>query len=230
MSAVTVDRPASSREGGGRGRHAAVDHVAAVVLVPIKAFHLAKGRLAPVLSGADRERLARWTAERVLAAAGDGPIAVVCDDPTVAAWAAERGAIVLREAGLGLNGAVDHAIAQLRADGHAHVIVAHGDLPRPVPLAPFARHDTVVVVPDGRLDGTNVFAFPTDAGVGVSYGGGSFRRHLAIALATGRPVEVVRDPMLALDIDHPTDLTHPLVKDVLPEWLRTNPDNPSPNR
>jgi hypothetical protein len=39
---------------------------------------------------------------------------------------------------------------------------------------------------------------------------------------------VVRDPFLALDIDLPTDLTHPLVKDVLPAWLRTNPVNRSP--
>ena len=110
------------------------------------------------------------------------------------------------------------------------MIVAHGDLPRPTPLAAFAKHDTIVLVPDGRLDGTNVLAFPTDAVLHASYGGGSFHRHLALALATGRPVEVVRDPMLALDIDHPRDLTHPLVKDVLPAWLRTNPVNPSPTR
>lgn len=226
MSAVTVDRPGTERASVG-GTAARVD---AVVLVPIKAFHLAKGRLSPVLSGPDRERLARWTAERVLDAAGDGPVAVVCDDPAVATWARTRGATVLWEEGVGLNGAVDNAIAQLRADGHRHVIVAHGDLPRPTALATFARPDTVVLVPDARLDGTNVFAFPTDAGVHAAYGAGSFRRHLTIALATGRAVEVVRDPMLALDIDHPRDLTHPLVKDVLPPWLPTNPANPSPTR
>ena len=38
-------------------------------------------------------------------------------------------------------------------------------------------------------------------------------------------VEVVRDPLLALDIDHPRDLTHPLVQAVLPAWLPTNPAN-----
>jgi hypothetical protein len=31
-----------------------------------------------------------------------------------------------------------------------------------------------------------------------------------------------------LDIDHPADLLHPLVKDVLPAWLPTNPANPTP--
>ncbi|MCX6522653.1 MAG: 2-phospho-L-lactate guanylyltransferase [Actinobacteria bacterium] len=203
----------------------------AVVLVPIKAFHLAKGRLEPALDAASRERLARWTAERVLAAAGDGPVAVACDDHTVADWAREHGAIVLWQEGLGLNGAVDRAVEQLHDAGHRHVTVAHGDLPRPSRLAPFARRDTIVVVPDRRLDGTNVLSFPTAAalaGLRAAYGGGSFRRHLAAALATGLAVEVVRDPFLALDIDLPTDLTHPLVKDVLPAWLRTNPVNRSP--
>jgi hypothetical protein len=36
----------------------------------------------------------------------------------------------------------------------------------------------------------------------------------------------VHDQFLALDIDYPTDLDHPLVKDVLPAWLPTNPANP----
>lgn len=225
MRPVTVDRPPSARNGAGRAAT-----VPAVVLVPIKAFHLAKRRLGSVLDDDTRERLARWTAERVLRSAGELPVAVVCDDDVVADWARRHGAHVLREEGLGLNGAVDHAIATLRSEGHAHVVVAHSDLARPVPLAVFARADTVVLVPDRRLDGTNVFAFPIGCDLRASYGAGSFGRHLRAALDTGWPVEVVRDPMLALDIDHPHDLTHPLVREALPAWLRTNPVNPSPNR
>jgi 2-phospho-L-lactate guanylyltransferase len=225
MSDVTVARPHISSLDG-----IAID---AVVLVPIKAFHLAKGRLDPALDATRRERLARWTAERVLAAAGDGPVAVACDDQSVAEWAREHGAVVLWQEGLGLNGAVDRAVDQLREIGHHHVIVAHGDLPRPSTLAIFARRDTVVLVPDRHVDGTNVLSFPiaaVDSGLRAAYGGGSFRRHLGLALATGCAVEVVHDPFLALDIDHPVDLIHPLVKDVLPAWLRTNPGNPFPIR
>ena len=210
-----------------------VQRTDAVVLVPIKAFHLAKGRLEPALDADHRERLARWTAERVVAAAGNSPVAVACDDLAVANWARRQGALVLWQEGLGLNGAVDRAVGQLREAGHHHVIVAHGDLPRPSDLASFARRDTVVLVPDNHLDGTNVMSFPTaavDAGLRASYGGGSFRRHLALALTTGYSVEVVRDPLLALDIDHPADLNHPLVKDVMPTWLRTNPGNLPPIR
>jgi 2-phospho-L-lactate guanylyltransferase (CobY/MobA/RfbA family) len=45
--------------------------VNAVVLVPVKAFTDAKARLATMLGDAERERLARWTSARVLAAAGE---------------------------------------------------------------------------------------------------------------------------------------------------------------
>jgi 2-phospho-L-lactate guanylyltransferase len=202
--------------------------VDAAVLIPIKAFHRAKQRLEPRLGATDRERLARWTAERVLAA-GDGlPVYVVCDDMAVATFARERGATVVREEHQGLNGAVADAVRRLAATGHDHVIVAHGDLPRPQPLAPLARAATVTLVPDLRHDGTNVLALPTDPPLPFSYGAGSFRRHLAAAEASGAAVRVLHDRYLALDIDFPTDLDHPLVKDVLPPWLRTTQDNHPP--
>jgi 2-phospho-L-lactate guanylyltransferase len=202
--------------------------VDAAVLIPIKAFHQAKQRLEPRLGAADRERLARWTAERVLAAAGELRTYVVCDDRAVAAFATDHGATVLWEQGQGLNGAVHNATATLRDLGHEHVIVVHGDLPRPQPLGPLVRHRSITVVPDLRLDGTNVLAFPLAVPMAVTYGAGSFRRHLAAASATGAAVWVVHDRFLALDIDFPSDLDHPLVKDVLPTWLPTNPANPPP--
>jgi 2-phospho-L-lactate guanylyltransferase len=204
--------------------------VNAAVLVPVKAFRDAKGRLEPVLSPAQRQQLARWTAERVLAAAGELPKYVVCDDDDVAEWAVAHGAEVLREEGRGLNGAVDRAVQQMGAAGRDHVLVVHGDLPRPGPLVRLVRHGTVTIVPDRRLDGTNVLGFPLAHPIAASYGGASFNRHLAAAMASGVPVEVVRDRFLGLDIDHPADLLHPLVKDVLPAWLPTNPANQTPLR
>ncbi len=194
----------------------------AAVLVPVKAFREAKRRLDPVLRPSEREHLARWTAERVLVAAGELPAYVVCDDEAVASWAVAHGAEVLWEHGQGLNGAVDDAVAQLRAAGRDHVLVVHGDLPRPSPLAALLRPDTVTLVPDRRLDGTNVLGFPTAHPVGASYGAGSFRRHLAAAMAGVLPVEVIRDHLLGLDIDHPADLLHPLVQEVLPPWVPTS--------
>jgi 2-phospho-L-lactate guanylyltransferase len=34
------------------------------------------------------------------------------------------------------------------------------------------------------------------------------------------------DTDLSLDLDTRRDLTHPLIREVLPEWLPTNPANP----
>ena len=199
-----------------------------VVLVPVKAFADAKARLAPVLSPAQREALARWTAERVLAAAGERAVYVACDDEGVAEWATAHGALVLWHPGVGLNAAVTNSVADLRERGVGHAIVAHGDLPQPGALATVTVADTITLVPDTVGDGTNVIALPTDASFEFAYGAGSFRRHLAHALQSGLAVAVRRDPLLALDIDVPSDLSHPRVQEVLPSWLPTNRANPTP--
>ena len=211
--------------GAARRYDADVDPV---LLVPVKAFADAKARLAPVLSPADRAELARWTADRVVAAAGEAPVFVACDDEGVARWATSRGATVLWHPGVGLNAAVARSVDDLRARGVRHVVVAHGDLPRASALVTVATEGTVTLVPDAAGDGTNVLSLPTALSFEFAYGAASFRRHLAQAIAAGVPVEVRRDPLLALDIDIPADLTHPMVQEVLPAWLPTNLANPSP--
>jgi len=198
-----------------------------VVLVPVKAFADAKARLTSVLTPEQRIALARWTAERVIAAAGELPVYVACDHADVAEWAVAHGATVLWHPGVGLNAAVNHSVADLRSRGIGHVIVAHGDLPRPQSLPSVALDGVLTLVPDSRGDGTNVAALPTDLMFEFAYGAGSFRRHLAQAVAAGVPVAVRRDTLLALDIDTPADLMHPLVQEVLPSWLPTNLANPT---
>lgn len=201
-----------------------------VVLVPVKAFAVAKARLSPILSSAQREALARWSADRVVAAAGELPVFIACDDDAVADWATSRGATVLWHPGAGLNGAVSLSVADLARRGADHVVVAHGDLPRATSLASVIVPGTVTLVPDAHDDGTNVAAVPARAGFEFAYGAGSFHRHLAIAVRRGLAVAVRRDPLLALDLDTPSDLTHPLVQEVLPAWLPTNPANPTSAR
>src|SRR5881394_4591383 len=96
------------------------------VLMPVKAFADAKVRLAPALDGAARAALARTMADHVVTAAGALPVAVVCDDAEVAAWARSRGATVIDEdrRGRGLNGAVQRGVLHLAAAGVAQVIIA----------------------------------------------------------------------------------------------------------
>ncbi|HUY22972.1 MAG TPA: 2-phospho-L-lactate guanylyltransferase [Acidimicrobiales bacterium] len=177
-----------------------------VVLVPVKAFDAAKARLAPTLDATERAALARVMAERVLAAALPLPVAVVCDDPEVAAWAADHGALVLPEPGRGLNGAVEAGVQRLAAAGAAEVLVAHADLPLAHGLARLAGLGGVTLVPDRRDDGTNVVCVPTGSGFRFRYGPGSFARHVAEAQRVGLPARVVRDPELTWDVDEPADI------------------------
>jgi 2-phospho-L-lactate guanylyltransferase len=176
------------------------------VLVPVKAFADAKVRLAPALSAPERAALARLMADRVVAAAGELPTAVACDDAEVAAWAAARGALVVWTPGRGLNAAVEAGVEQLRALGSARVIVAHADLPLASDLGPVARFAGVTLVPDRRGDGTNVVCVPAAAGFRFAYGPGSFHRHRAEAARRGLRLRVLRAPELGWDVDEPADL------------------------
>jgi 2-phospho-L-lactate guanylyltransferase len=189
------------------------------VLIPVKAFGAAKGRLRGHLTDAERARLARWTAARVLAAAAPSAVFVACDDDDVADWAVAGGATVAWGPGLGLNGAIDAAIAEIGTAGFDRVTIVHADLPHPLALASVGRGDAVVLVPDRHGDGTNVLSRPTMLHLPAQYGAASFTRHLAAALATGAPVTVRHDPHLSVDIDTVADLRHPLVAALLPTAL-----------
>ena len=176
------------------------------VLVPVKAFAEAKRRLGPALSDGDRQELVRAMAERVLEAAAPLPVAVVCDDTTVADWARQHGALVVWEPGRGLNGAVEAGIERLGSMGVEEVTVAHGDLPLAQGLGSLAPFAGVTLVPDRRDDGTNVIRLPSGCGFQFSYGPGSFNRHLAEADRLGLATEILRVPALAFDVDLPSDL------------------------
>jgi 2-phospho-L-lactate guanylyltransferase len=183
----------------------------AEVLVPVKAFHLAKARLAAVLDPDQRVALARSMAAQVLLAAAPLPVRVVCDDETVAEWARAHGAEVEWTPGLGLNGAVQEASRRLAARGVARVVVAHADLPFAERLAELAvaAPDEAVVVSDRREAGTNVLSVPTDAGFVFAYGAGSLQRHLAEAERRGLRVRRASSVALGWDVDEPGDLDVP---------------------
>lgn len=205
---------------GDRGpvrKGSAAEHDRALVLVPVKAFHHAKQRLAGALSPEQRAHLARSMAEKVLAAAAPLRVAVVCDDPDVATWARTHGAAVIWTPGLGLNGALEAAVEQAAEGGAPRVIIAHSDMPFARDLARFAvgSPDTVTLVPDRRLDGTNVLAMDPTRAIPLGYGAGSFRRHRDRASEAGLEVEVVTDDLLAWDVDGPLDLSPPLTLGVV---------------
>lgn len=201
------------------------------VLVPVKRFTAAKGRLTNVLSDNERARLAEWLATGVLEVVAEIPTFVACDDEQVATWAERMGAQVIWGAGLGLNGAVDDGVDHIASNAFDHILVSHADLALPEGLLDVAREGSITLVPDRRHDGTNVMSFPAAHRLHAAYGGGSFARHLDQALTAAVPVEVRSDPRLSLDLDTPRDLIHPLIRPlirkVLPAWLPTNPARPA---
>ena len=183
--------------------------VRAAVVIPVKGFHAAKLRLAPALSPEARAVLARQMATRVVQAAGDLPVIVVCDDEVVRDWAIEAGATVHWTPGLGLDGAVAAGVEVAADTGAERVVVAHADLPLATGLAHVVGRTGVLLVPDRRADGTNVLAVPAGSGFRFRYGPGSFLRHQAEATRLGLLVEVRADVELGWDVDIPDDLNLP---------------------
>ena len=182
---------------------------AVTVVVPVKDFSRAKIRLAPELDPAARADLARRMATVVVRAAAPLPVRVVCDSEDVREWAATEAAEVIWTPGLGLNGAVQAAVAQLADEGCPTVVVAHGDLPLATRLDWVAATPGITLVPDRRHDGTNVIALPTAVDFRFSYGAASFARHRAEAVRLGQQLRIVNDARLGWDVDLPADLRLP---------------------
>ena len=178
----------------------------AAVVIPVKSFTVAKGRLAGALTPSARADLARRCAENVVGAAHPLPVFVVCDDDHIEAWAESHGARTVRCATPGLDAAVAAGRAAAHAAGFDHVIVAHADLPLASHLDHVAVEGAVSLVPDRHRDGTNVLAFPVDSPFTTAYGPGSFQNHVLIARRVGMETVVIDDPSLALDLDTVDDL------------------------
>ncbi|WP_420621434.1 2-phospho-L-lactate guanylyltransferase [Candidatus Poriferisodalis sp.] len=185
--------------------------VTPTVLIPVKGFRLAKGRLAERLNETERDELARNMAAQVVKAAGSLPVQVVCDNDEVADWARSVGADVMWVEAKGLNPALIAAVAELETsegrnhDSPGHVLIAHADLPHAETLAGLAEAGTVTIVPDRHLDGTNVMALPLGTGFEFHYGPGSFNAHCDEALDRGLDLRVRRVAALEFDIDTPDD-------------------------
>ena len=177
------------------------------VVVPLKSFDLAKGRLSDALEPSERAVLAEQMATKVLAAAHDLAKWVVCGDRDVATWALRNGAGVIWREPTGLNNAAQSGIDWCRSEGHTRAIVAHGDLPLAKDLTWLAdRTEDVVVVTDRRKDGSNVVLVPTNVEFKFQYGPGSAAKHRQEADRLGLRCVVIEDVELGWDVDLPEDL------------------------
>lgn len=184
------------------------------VLVPLRSFWTGKARLSAVLDRAGRSALIELMAGRVVDAAHDLDVLIVHDSFEVERWAAERGAAALRPTQPGLNRAVTSGRTHLASLGYDQVIIAHADLPYATDLRVMLTGDPVTIVTDRVGDGTNVLCIPTGLDFEFAYGPGSFDHHCSTARALGFEPQVIDDPGLAWDVDHPDDLTDELTSEL----------------
>lgn len=190
-----------------------IDLAEVAVVIPVKAFHQAKERLSDLLTPAERIVLAKYCADRVINAAHNFDVFVVCDDEDVAKWARDHDAKVVWQPEIGLNAAVRQGVKFVGTLGKQIAIVSHSDLP----LATNFEHlitdqstetllSSITLVPDRHEDGTNVMIVPTKFDFEFCYGKNSFAAHQKMAKLCGLSVRIISDPSLAVDIDTADDL------------------------
>jgi len=187
------------------------------LILPFKSLAHGKSRLAPVLDAPRRRQLNLQLLQHALQVAlehaGPAHTLVVSHCPEVLAIARRQGCRAMAETqGAGLNGAVQDAIDEARRHGAGELLVMSCDLPlvRASDLAALVhlgrmRHG-VVIATDRAAAGTNALYLPARAAFQPQYGADSCRLHTAEARRLGLPVQVVRRPGLAFDLDSPRDL------------------------
>jgi 2-phospho-L-lactate guanylyltransferase len=186
-------------------------------VVPVKEFIGAKQRLAFRLTPEQRQTLAATMVEDVLdalaAARQLAGILVVTVDPEAAALARRYGARVVTDGARdGHTGAVTATGRLLAGEGRSGMMTVPGDIPRisaaevSSALAAHRPAPAFTIVPAHDDRGSNaILCSPPDA-VPLRFGDDSFFPHLDAARRCGIAPTIVRQPGIAMDIDHPADL------------------------
>jgi 2-phospho-L-lactate guanylyltransferase len=198
-------------------------------VLPIKELAGAKQRLASRLTPGQRQSLAAIMAEDVLEALAAVPqlagILVVTLDPMATALAHRYGARVVTDGARdGHTGAVNAGARLLVREGREGMIAVPGDIPRisaaevSAALAAHGAAPAFTIVPAHDELGSNAVLCSPPNAVPLRFGEDSFFPHLDAARRCGIAPSVVRQPGIAMDIDHPADLV---------AFLRMEPRTPS---
>jgi len=206
-------------------------------VVPVKPFNRSKSRLAPVLSGKQREALSRQMLEQTLRTLSQvkeiNGILVISRDSAALSLARQFKAQTVQESGTPeLNEALTRATQVVEATWNAtSVLVVSSDIPLlrvedVKGIIDLADTVDVVLATDRRCDGTNLMLIRPPALIPYRYGQGSFQRHADEARRVGIEPKIYASPTAALDIDVPADLD--LYREMLierdlkePAWLQS---------
>lgn len=184
------------------------------LVVPVKRLALAKTRLSSYGDAARQDLALAFAVDVVSAACAAEDVVevlVVCDDPQAGPALAAAGATVVPDSpDAGLNPALSHGVALLRAKRELGVATLSADLPalRGADLDAALRR-----VPEGGRGfvvdaagtGTTLLAAMPEVDLAPAYGAGSRAEHLASGA-----VELPAAEGLRLDVDTPEDLARAL--------------------
>jgi 2-phospho-L-lactate guanylyltransferase len=186
------------------------------IVVLIKDFTTAKGRLAPVLGPEPRRRLAEMTASRALdAALTVAPTLAVCGSVEAAELARLRGAaLVVEPSPSGQNPAASRGLDEVMQRGAESALLLSSDLPlvdeaalRRLIAVTDAPGSLVVAAPAEGRQGTNALYLRPPGDFSLHFGEASLPKFAEEARLRGRRFIVHEDPSLALDLDEPSDLS-----------------------
>lgn len=186
-------------------------------VVPVKELEGAKQRLVPLLTPAQRSALAEVMVKEVLDAITGARrlagIIVVTLDPTITAYATRLGArIVTDGARDGHTGSVMGGARTLLRERLGGMITMPGDIPAVTAAevdAVLAAHQAApsfTIAPAHDELGSNAVVCSPPDSVPLRFGENSYFPHLDAARACDIEPTIVRQPGIAMDIDHPVDL------------------------
>ena len=188
-------------------------------IVPVKPLSRAKSRLAGALPPEQRQYLATQmllrTVRLLLPLSPIQGVLVISRDTQALAMVRELGAQTVQESGAPeLNSALLRATQASRVWGSEAVLVVPADIPllsaedvgTVVELGRY--HNSVVLVPDRREEGTNLLFVRPPGIIPYAFGGSSFSRHQYYAREVGATVLIHRSERVSLDIDTPDDLAY----------------------
>ena len=186
-------------------------------VIPVKEFDGAKHRLSPLLSPEQRRQLAETMLADVLDAVSGAErlagIMLITLEPVARALAERIGARVETEGARdGHTGSVTAGLRILAREGRGGFMTVPGDIPAvraheiDAVLAAHRPAPSFTISPAHDDLGSNaVICSPPDS-VPLRFGENSYFPHLDAARAQGIEPTILRQPGIAMDIDHPVDL------------------------
>jgi 2-phospho-L-lactate guanylyltransferase len=186
-------------------------------IIPVKEFDGAKHRLSGLLSPRERCLLAETMLADVLdAVAGCRHLAgvmIVTIDPNATVLGEKIGARILTEGARdGHTGSVNAGRRLLAREGRSGIITLPGDIPTTrageidAVLAAHLAAPSFTISPAHDDLGSNAVVCSPPEQVALRFGDNSYFPHLDAARRQGIEPTVIRQPGIAMDIDHPLDL------------------------